>query len=236
MQLLWKHVGCVFQRLLLDLLNLKYKRDVLLTEFEIHLAVFPFLTWGIRSTLTGERCSLGLITKFLVRSKYSHVLHNVYLHYSTHEITYPVRNWVHLNVFERSWLLEIFTIVITLGVWNVFLLTEQLDCRMQIVPKCRPFSKPRLRLWIRNRLAWPRGCFNNFTRTQHYMLRASDERTEFEAESKADALVSKMTIILTRGCIICVHIFMDCASLKRVLTTKLAQPFEFFSTRFCYFK
>ena len=25
----------------------------------------------------------------------------------------------------------------------------------------RPFSKPRLRLWIRLRLAWPRGCFYN---------------------------------------------------------------------------
>ena len=47
-----------------------------------------------------------------------------------------------------------------------------------------PFSKPRLRLWIRRRLAWPHGCFDNYT-CFAYALRASDERIELEAESKA---------------------------------------------------
>ena len=41
------------------------------------------------------------------------------------------------------------------------------------------FEKPRLRRWIRLRLAWT------------YMLRASDASTEPEAESKAKAVVSK---------------------------------------------
>ena len=44
-----------------------------------------------------------------------------------------------------------------------------------------PFSKPRLLLWIQLSLAWPRA----------YALRVSDKRTDPEAESKAEAVVSK---------------------------------------------
>ena len=54
----------------------------------------------------------------------------------------------------------------------------------------RPFSKPRLWLWIRLRLDWPLGCFDNCA-CFAYAPRASDDRMEPEAESKAAAVVSK---------------------------------------------
>ena len=65
----------------------------------------------------------------------------------------------------------------------------------------RPFLKPLLRLQIRFRLAWPHSCFDNCT-SFAYVLRASDERTEPEAKSKAEdsnrALVlSRLSQILT---------------------------------------
>ena len=53
-----------------------------------------------------------------------------------------------------------------------------------------PFSKPRLRLWIRLGLAWARGyCFA-------YAHRATDERMELDAES--EAVVSKRAIELRK--------------------------------------
>ena len=62
--------------------------------------------------------------------------------------------------------------------------------------KCqhRPFLKPRLRLWILLRLAWPRGCFDNCA-SFAYTLRASDEGTAPETESKAEAMVSKRAFV-----------------------------------------
>ena len=53
-----------------------------------------------------------------------------------------------------------------------------------------PFSKPPLRLQIRLRLAWPRGCFDNCACFE-YTLRASDGSAEPEAEPKTEAVDSK---------------------------------------------
>ena len=55
------------------------------------------------------------------------------------------------------------------------------------------FSKPRFRLQIRLRLARPRGCFDSCA-CFAYALRASDERTEPETESKAEAVDSKRAL------------------------------------------
>ena len=56
-----------------------------------------------------------------------------------------------------------------------------------------PFSKPRPRLQSRLWLAWPRGCFDIWS-CFAYVLRAPDERTEPEAESKAEAVDSKKVV------------------------------------------
>ena len=48
-----------------------------------------------------------------------------------------------------------------------------------------PFSKPRLLLQIRLRLAWPCGFFFATCACFSYVLRASDERTGPEAESRS---------------------------------------------------
>ena len=54
-----------------------------------------------------------------------------------------------------------------------------------------PFIKPQLWLQIRLRLAWRSHLFWQLCMLCVYTLRASDERMEPEAESKAEAVVSK---------------------------------------------
>ena len=60
-----------------------------------------------------------------------------------------------------------------------------------------PFRNNWIWLWIRLRLAWPCGCFDiKILRVLCvYAPGVSDERTEPEAESKAEAVVSKRPII-----------------------------------------
>jgi hypothetical protein len=66
--------------------------------------------------------------------------------------------------------------------WFCFVIFEKSSSRLW------PFLKPRLWLWIQLGLAWPRRCLDN---TERALRRDSDKRTESEAESKAEAVVSK---------------------------------------------
>ena len=62
----------------------------------------------------------------------------------------------------------------------------------RVFPSIRPFSKPRLRLRMAQASLAPRPCFDNILGMLCVRaLRASDKRTEPEAESKAEAVVSK---------------------------------------------
>ena len=57
-----------------------------------------------------------------------------------------------------------------------------------------PFSKRRLRLWIRLRLAWPRRLIWILRMLCVYVWRASDESTEPQPESKPEDVVLKRAL------------------------------------------